>query len=275
MSIVALASAKGSPGATTTAMALSSWWHCPLVLIEADPAGGDLAARLGLQENPGLVGMAAALRRSPIGPTRDDEWIAEHVQRTSSGIRVLLAPAGSRQASSALNLLADSAPPETQGTDLLIDIGRLTGPGDGARTPIRNPSSDGWIKGRSADLFIWVCRPDLGDLAHLAASLEQQRGTGRKEVIVLNGSGPYPGDEVAATLRLPVLGHLPHDATGASALWAGGDRTWTRSALGRASRGLAQVVADVINTEDHKTGRTDTTATCPTENDQPFLPEKI
>ena len=44
--LIALCSDKGSPGVTTTALALGSAWVTPVVVVEADLAGGDLAIRL-------------------------------------------------------------------------------------------------------------------------------------------------------------------------------------------------------------------------------------
>jgi hypothetical protein len=228
-----VASAKGSPGATTLALALASWWPRPVIVIEAEPAGGDVAARLGLSEEPGLVGMAAALRRNPHMESATDAWITDHEQQTSVGVRVVVAPAGPHQARSALNLLSGPAsPPIPDGTDLLIDVGRLSEP----------QGSGGWIRGNGADLLLWVCRPQLADLAHLAALLDKQDVDSREQAIVLNGSGPFPADEVSTTLGRTVLGHLPADPPGASSLWSGGGRTWVRSALGRASKNLVDSI---------------------------------
>ena len=40
MAVVALTSASGSPGVTTTAVGLALTWPRPVLLIEADPTGG-------------------------------------------------------------------------------------------------------------------------------------------------------------------------------------------------------------------------------------------
>ncbi|MGK2852999.1 MAG: hypothetical protein ACSLE3_02645, partial [Microbacteriaceae bacterium] len=40
MALIALASASGSPGVTTTAMGLALAWPRPVLLVEADPTGG-------------------------------------------------------------------------------------------------------------------------------------------------------------------------------------------------------------------------------------------
>ena len=56
MTIITVVSAKHSPGTTTTALLVAGAANplaLPLVL-EADPAGGDLAARLGVLFDPGM-----------------------------------------------------------------------------------------------------------------------------------------------------------------------------------------------------------------------------
>jgi hypothetical protein len=251
MSKVVLASAKGSPGTTTTAFALASWWPRPVIVMEADSAGGDLAARLGMREEPGLVGMAAALRRDPQSQPRFGDSVADHLQRTSAGIQVILAPAGSHQATSALNLLSDiSQPPLPDSADLLIDIGRFSTFNATKSGVSPDRRIGGWTDARSSDLFVWICRPCLADLAHLAAALHHQPNLDRKKVIVLCGTGPYPADEVAGTLDIPVLGHLPADPSGTTALWVGGGRAWARSVLGRASKSLVEAIVSLIANAD-------------------------
>jgi hypothetical protein len=221
VSIVALASVKGSPGVTTVALALASWWPRPVVVLEADPAGGDLAVRLGLPEDPGLVGLAAALRRHS-----QDDPLEQFAQESPLGIPVVPAPAGARQSAASVSLLAalPGAPLQFE-VDVLLDVGRL------------DHSSPAWPLAMQADALVWVCRPQLGDLAHLSATVEQ--GGGRVGSVVLSGAGPYPAEEVAATLGVTVLGHLPADPGGAEALWEAGARLWARSAMGRTTRDLA------------------------------------
>ena len=74
------------------------------------------------------------------------------------------------------------------------------------------------------------------------------RGSSRS--VVLAGTGPYPAAEVADTLGVTVLGHLPADPAGAAALWAGGGRTWAHSPLGRATKDLAAALAERADTTD-------------------------
>lgn len=239
VSVVFLASAKGSPGVTTTALALTSWWPRPAVLLEADPAGGDLAARLGLPEEPGLVGLAASLRRDGPAGRPIEGWLEPFVQTTSAGIRLVPGPAGTAQATTAIELLAHmSTVPALDGANLLVDLGRLVSSGRSGRSSPLPSFRDG------ADGLIWFTRPQLADLAHLASAIDHGRDGGNKPSVVLVGAGPYPADEVADAVGPTILGHLPADPSGAAALWAGGGRTWAHSPLGRATKELALVLAD-------------------------------
>ena len=48
--LIALCSAKGAPGVTTSALALALSWPRPVILAELDPAGGDVLAGYGRGE---------------------------------------------------------------------------------------------------------------------------------------------------------------------------------------------------------------------------------
>ena len=66
MALVALASAKGSPGVTTASLVFGALWPRQVLLAECDPAGGDVAIRMTapagapLGSDRGLVSLAAA-----------------------------------------------------------------------------------------------------------------------------------------------------------------------------------------------------------------------
>src|SRR5680860_1230834 len=66
--LIGLASVKGSPGVTSAALALIAVWPRPAVLLEADPAGGDLTYRCRaahggpVYASKGLLTLAAAVR---------------------------------------------------------------------------------------------------------------------------------------------------------------------------------------------------------------------
>src|SRR5690242_457047 len=103
MPLIAVSYVKGRPGATTTALGLAA--AAPIsvrpVVVEADPAGGDLMRRLGLAATPSLVDLAAAAR----GTTRAEDALAAGTQTAvigQVGVPVVVAPAGGAQTRAAL-----------------------------------------------------------------------------------------------------------------------------------------------------------------------------
>jgi hypothetical protein len=225
---------KGSPGVTTAAVALAATWpeDRAAVVAEVDPAGGDLAARFGLAEEPGLMSWAAASRRAPA-----TEELLRHTQEIPGGIPVLVGPAGAGQAGGALRLLGSRAPLGFErfgDADVLADCGRLE------LTESSHP-----LVGQ-ADLLILLVRPALGDLAHVAAKIDSVRPGACDTALVLAGSGPYPAKEVTDTLGIAVIGHLPTDPEGAGVCSGAGSsspRAQGRSPLLRAARSLAEDLA--------------------------------
>ena len=119
---------KGSPGVTTTAVALAAVWPRPVLLAECDPAGGDLPALLPggggavLTATRGVVSLAAAARTQP-HPSLDD-----HVQLVAGGLPVLAGPASAAQAAA----LSQSWPAVIdtlaglEDVDVIVDCGRYS-----------------------------------------------------------------------------------------------------------------------------------------------------
>ena len=69
MTVIAIGSVAGSPGATSLALGLAAAWpdssHARVV-VEADPDGGRLGAELGIGVEPGLMALALAVRTADI-----------------------------------------------------------------------------------------------------------------------------------------------------------------------------------------------------------------
>ena len=91
--LICIASGKGSPGATTLALALAISDPELVTLVDADPDGGDLAAWLGISATPGLVSLAAAVRHSFAGGEFE-----RHVQQVQTGIQLLGSPSSPERA---------------------------------------------------------------------------------------------------------------------------------------------------------------------------------
>jgi hypothetical protein len=238
MAVVAFASAKGSPGATTAVAALAATWPAgrDLVVVELDPAGGDLAARLDLAAEPGLVTLAAAGRRELGHGTllAHTQSLAGLAGDDGPARRVLVGPVSADQASASLAALRGGLAPALAGldADVLVDCGRL------------DPVSPAYDVATSADLLVMVTRPVVAEVHHLSARLGSVRAAAVSVLLV--GDRPYPVAEVAATVGAGPLGTLPVDARAASALnhgRPGAARLLRRSQLLRVARSLAEGLA--------------------------------
>src|SRR3954452_23618500 len=87
--LIALCSAKGAPGVTTSGLALTLTWPRRVVLAELDPAGGDVLAGYGRGEVSagGLAELELAARRG--GPARH---LDAHLLQLDADRRVRLLP---------------------------------------------------------------------------------------------------------------------------------------------------------------------------------------
>lgn len=242
MSLVALVSAKGSPGVTTAALALAMVWPRRVLVAECDPAGGEiLAGYLQAQTPPtgGLLGAAMALRRGQPGD------LVEHaVGLDEAGDRLLLAglrdPAQAATVAPLWPLLADAftgLQAQDPPTDVLADCGRLSSAGELAGLLVR------------ADVVALVLRPTLPAVAAaqprvavLRRRLTEDTGIADQLGLLLVGDAPYPVGEVAAALGVPVLAVFAEDPRAARVLAGetGADRGFARSALVRSARSASE-----------------------------------
>lgn len=223
MRVVSLASVRGAPGVTTTALLLASALPDGLV-VEADLDGGVLAIRYGLGREPGLTTFAAG------GSEGDGGWRA-HAQ-AAGGVPVLVGPDAPGASASLWRTAGERVTHKLVAADgvAVVDAGRLRAP-----VPIVAAS----------DLLAVLVNPvadQLVALTHLVPSLGQAvRG---RLGIVLVGDGPYRAAEVERSVGVSVLGELPHDPDAAEALRDGGTRSrLARSRLARAVGALAVEVA--------------------------------
>lgn len=223
MRVVSLASVRGAPGVTTTALLLASALPDGLV-VEADLDGGVLAIRYGLGREPGLTTFAAG------GSDDDGGWRA-HAQ-DAGGVPVLVGPDAPGASASLWRAAGERVTHKLVAADgvAVVDAGRLRAP-----VPIVAAS----------DLLAVLVNPvadQLVALTHLVPSLRQAvRGP---VGIVLVGDGPYRAADIERSVGVSVLGELPHDPDAAEALRTGGTRSrLARSLLARAVGALAVEVA--------------------------------
>jgi MinD-like ATPase involved in chromosome partitioning or flagellar assembly len=240
MAMLALASIKGSPGVTTTALALAaaSPEGSEAIVAELDPSGGDVAARFSRPFEPGLISLAAAARRPG-----EEARLAEHCQEILGNIVVLVGPAAGERAEAAMRLLSErSAWHELQGNDTLVlaDCGRLDG------------RSIALAIVEASSALIVVCRPILSELQHVHARLPWLRRIAGHVRLILIGDGPYSETEVSASLEIDVLGTLPADTNAARMLRGepGSRRALSRLPLLRSATALTREITSALVSAD-------------------------
>jgi hypothetical protein len=245
MALIAVCSAKGSPGATVTGLACTLSWTRPTILAECDPAGGDLAAGY-LREVPleerGLAQLAAAMHRRRLA---EDLWnqLVDLSPGKDTAMRRLVLPgltdpaqvagiaAGWDQLAQLFRGLED--PPH--GFDVIADCGRLTTPFP--PTPILT----------AADVVLLVLRLTLPSIRASAAALSGLRRNGIERVALVSvGDGAYTAREVALEFRTTLATALPDDPGTAAVLSAGGERHRGRllRAAERAESDIRHLIAE-------------------------------
>jgi MinD-like ATPase involved in chromosome partitioning or flagellar assembly len=245
--LIVVASDKGSPGVTTTAITLAAVWPRRALLAELDPSGGDVALRLRgprgapLSPEVGLISLAVGVRRGT-----QPHQVFEHVQRLDGGLEVVVGLATGEQGSGLSGLwgpvgqLLDEVP----GLDVVADCGRLYA---------GSPATDVL---QHASAVVLVTRPSIEAVAHLRAraaavlrDLERRPAPPPVVVVVITGprddASPKQIEQVLrqAGLPVPVLGRIALDPKGAGLLsgeWIG---RLDRSLLVRSARDVAARLA--------------------------------
>lgn len=129
MAIYSLFSATGSPGVTTTAVALATRWPRNVLLVDADASGCQSIAagflRSNLPHGQGLMELAAASRHNQMRAVLHGARI--HIEETNADF--LQGPRSPLQARSLTALwpaLVDLfASLDEDGTDVIVDLGRI------------------------------------------------------------------------------------------------------------------------------------------------------
>ena len=217
MTVIAVFSAKGAPGATTTALALALAWPLnggSVLLVDADPAGADLASGY-LQGATGPGAGAGA-----VATARGDLLDAVHgsaVALDATGSRLLLAgpapfPPTRSGAAPAWSRLRELDSTGGESWTVLVDVGRLPAGVDASLLA-------------AADLVVLVTGSSLRAVAAarpaatvLRTAEPAHSSSPRGWLLVVGERRPYPADEVASSLGLPLLGSLAWDPRAAVVL---------------------------------------------------------
>ena len=213
MAVIALCSAQGSPGVTTTAVGLALAWPRPVLLVEADPTGssGVLTGwfRGARDYESGLIELAFAAE--PIADLLPrvsvplDDTDPDHRARFVAGPRSHVQAQGLQALWSPLaGALADL---DETGQDVIVDAGRLGGAG--------SPEHLLAI----ADLTLLVVRSHLPSIAGARAwadLVQRDRLWPNPGLFVIGAGEPYGTREITRVLGFPVVATLPDDPVGAA-----------------------------------------------------------
>jgi hypothetical protein len=218
MTVVGLVSVKHAPGVTTAAVALAVAAGDGALVVEADPAGGDVAARARLTMEPGLVTTAAAGRHPA-------SLLNLRTQRLASGAEVVIAPADPEQTSAALATIADRLPAAVRERGGgFVDCGRWS------------PGTASTIVLSRCDVIVVVTDPSVAGIEHVRCRVDALLDIGPPVAALLIGDRPYPAREVERALAVKTIGALAVDSRGALSVYAGPPRLARRSALCRSAR---------------------------------------
>lgn len=233
--MIALVSAKGSPGVTVTALAWTLSWSGRCLLAECDPAGGDLLAGYLRGELPARRGLAELAVAELRGRLQQEFWSQLIDLDAPRRERLLLPgvtdPAQSATVASVWQPIAEHLREVEVGPDgyqVLVDCGRLTTP------------HVGWPLLEAAEWVLLVVRGTLPSLSAALPAIRTLRreltgGSGGPELgLVLVDTGPYRAAEVARRLDTEVVVTLPEDPRTAARLSLGGPVP-RRSPLARAA----------------------------------------
>jgi len=235
---IGLASAKSSPGATTLGLALGLVWPSPVVVGELDPAGGDLAGRLPI-EDP-IVGLAALAADARHGLSW--EVLVQHTQPLTDRCHVLLSSPDRVLSSGAVGVLADAVAnaARSAGVSGIWDLGRL------------EPGSPSWPAVWACDVVAVVIRATATDVSHGLRLVEELLAAGTTVGLVVAATGQsrrkHRDHDVAEEIArrtgggVGLLGGLPRDGFGVSMAERVMPRLAGRSALGSAVREMVPAI---------------------------------
>lgn len=265
MALIAMCSAKGSPGVTTTALAFTLSWKRRLVLAECDPAGGDLAAgylREVRLDGRGLGRLTASLARRRLA---DDLWtqLVDLAPRRETALTRLALPGLTDPAQAAgwaqrfqrgeptgweqLAGLFAAMATAGGGFDVIADCGRLVA--EHSPLPVL----------AAAEVVLLVVRPTLPAARAASVALVGLAAlSGAPVGLVTVGPGGYGSREFAAELGVPLVAAMPYDPA-AARLGSGAARhpgrllrfaariepaVWRLAEAGRADRRSHQPTSD-------------------------------
>ena len=253
MTAVAVVAGKAAPGATTVATALTLSWPGPVLLIDADPAGGDVVPGLlpgrastesGLlswsvasRHLSALEATAAMVEHVLALPEAGDAWVMPGLQ--SGAQAAALTGGGWVRLATAVERCRS-----VLGRDVLVDVGRLG-------------ESSCWPVIASCDVVLLVARPTARSVqaAQAAArTIRARLGDLDAVQLVVNGSGPYTVAQVAAEVGIGRTHTVPGDPRAAAALVDGSVTTVRGLVSTRLVRATGQAAQRIGHTQQPTVG---------------------
>lgn len=227
MTVAGFVSPKHAPGTTTASVALALAAGESAIVVEADPAGGDVAARAGIPLEPGLLTMAAAGRHG--GTT-----LSLRPQHLPSGAEAVVAPTNPDQAAAALDAIASRLVTAVRARSLAcVDCGRWS------------PVTATRVLLAACDVIVVVTDPTVAGIEHVRSRLDAISAIGTPVTVLLVGDRPYGASEVEHALGVSVAGTLAVDPRGAASVYAGPPRIARKSQLCRSAHPVIERLAEV------------------------------
>lgn len=239
--LIAVASSKNAPGATTSALALTLSWPRPVLLAELDPRGGDIVWGYGRGQNVGGAGLLRLQLAAGILPMATSLWKEVVELPTQDHPRWWLPGLLEPKQAGAVDWPLMARALRSLDVDVIADCGSVFGSAD------RQPRAV-WS---AADLVALAVRPTLQGV-HVARNaggilradlMSDGLGAERLTSFLVGCPYAFPTKDVAAELEgvAPVIGELPRDVETADTLTGLRDqrKRFGRSPLLRAARGLA------------------------------------
>ncbi|MGY1634915.1 hypothetical protein ACI784_24700 [Geodermatophilus sp. SYSU D01186] len=261
--LIALCSAKGAPGVTTTGLALTLAWPRGAVLAELDPAGGDVLAGYGRAQLTagGLADLEFVARRGRTAGQLDAHLLQLDPTGRARLLPGLADPATARHVDWE-RLAAELTSVDDGAVDVLADCGRL-----------RAEHFPHAVVRRAAAVVV-VTGSTLRAVRAAAQAVAELReeGTGMAPhpgavaAVVVGPGEPYGEREIADALGVPVVGVLPRHPRAAAVLSDGAPagRLFGQSALLRAARSLAVRLVESAEAQVSRLTPPPTTRTAPT-----------
>jgi len=219
--LITLCSSKGAPGVTSAGLALAAVWPRPVVLVEADPTGGDVALRCraagggDLTPRPGLLDLAGDIRTGA-----PDAVLAKATQLLACGVGVVqgvTVPTQAMGLSALWPMIAQAA--RAADVDVIADVGRLTGAPRALIT--------------AATQVLVVCNPRLEQMVHVRETVKDlvaQRETAGLVQPVMAGPARHAAADCSDLDRILAAAAVPATRTFSIA--------WDSDALHRLEAGM-------------------------------------